>query len=254
MPVDRVPDMPSGHSVGREGGCSILFMGRALQAVVCVTVTALLAAACGTNDDTASPDPIDEPVATSTPHVTAEPSPATPDPADEPVATSTPHVTAEPSPATPDPTIATSTEKAPAPTPSPEPTLYAHQSGLACYGRYLSGWEDEIDYDQAVGFPTLEEAATDWWQNASEARWWHERDGSSSISADDLTQSPPTSPPKGRGSAASGINPEDQPTPPPTAIYYRDGNGNAQIVIYGYQLDNGNWIIWRGESCNYMMG
>lgn len=216
------------------GDCRFLLVGMRLKslpvsALPSIVAVALVAVACGTSNDTAIPDPTITPVTAASSQVTAEPSPAAPVPP-----------------------IATPTETTSTPTPTPEPTLYVHSSGLACYGKYSVGWEDMIDPDQAVGFPTLEEAATDWWQNASEARLWHQRDGSSSISAQDLTQSPPTSPPKGRGSAGSGINPEDQPTPPPTAIYYRDHKGNAQIVIYGYQLDNGYWIILRGESCTYI--
>ena len=244
-----------------------MLVGRAWGAVARVTAAALLAVACGTDGDTAAPDPTAETVAATAAQATAEPSPpapvptkttsveATPAPSPTPgltatsVAAATGPATGEPSPV---PTVSASTQKTPIATPTADPALYLHQSGLACYGIYLTGWENEIDYDQAVGFPTLEEAATDWRQNTPEARSWHRRDGSFSISADDLTQSPPTSPPKGRGSAASGINPEDQPTPPPTAIYYRDHNDNAQIVIYGRQLDNGNWIIRSGLFCTYM--
>ena len=41
-----------------------MFMGRALRAVACVAATALLTAACGTDDDSATaPDPTAAPVA-----------------------------------------------------------------------------------------------------------------------------------------------------------------------------------------------
>lgn len=94
IPVDQVADTPSDHSVGHEGGCSFLFMGRALRTVAFVTISALLSAACGTNDDIASPDPTITPVTATSAQLTAEPLPA--------------------------------------PTPTPEPTLYVHGSGLAC--------------------------------------------------------------------------------------------------------------------------
>ena len=150
MPVDRVAETPSGHSVGHEGGCSILFMGRALRALFCVTVAALLAAACGTDDDTATPVPTNEPAATTSAQATAEPSPA--------------------------------------PTPTPEPTLYVHGSGLACYGELSVSWNDGHGPDFLVGVPTVDEAAALWWKKNSLGRWWKGRDGRYSISAEDLTQ------------------------------------------------------------------
>ena len=41
---------------------------------------------------------------------------------------------------------------------------------------------------------------------------------------------------------------------PCTAINSRDRNGNAQIVTYSRQLENGDWIISRGQSCTNMEG
>ena len=152
MPVDRVADAPSAHSVGHKGGCSILFMGRALRAVACATVAALLAMACGTNDDIASPGPTEEPVATTEVQVPAE------------------HSTA--------------------PTPTPEPTPYVHSSGLACYGELSVSWNDGHGPDSLVGVPTVDEAAALWWKKNSVGRWWPNRDGRYTIGAEDLIQYP----------------------------------------------------------------
>ena len=186
--MNRVADAPSGHSVGHKGSCSILFMEKALRAVACATVTALLAAACGTNDEIVSPGPTDAPVATTTAQVTAEPSPA--------------------------------------PTPTPEPTLYVHSSGLACYGGLSEDWHDDYA-DYPVGVPTVDEAAALWWKKNSVGRWWIDRDGRYTISAEDLTQ-----------------HPSDGKT-----VAFRDSEGNAQVLAYAFQLPDGNWIIASGESC-----
>ena len=188
MPVDRVADMPSGHSVEHKGGCSFLIMGRALRAVACVIVTALLAAACGTSDDIVSPGPTDAPVATTTAQVTAEPSPA--------------------------------------PAPTPEPTLYVHSSGLACYGEQSVSWNDN-HLDLVVGVPTVDEAAALWWKKNSVGRWWPDRDGRYTIGAEDLTQH---------------LSQDD-------SVAFRDGEGNAQVVLYAAELPNGNWIIDAGAAC-----
>ena len=231
-----------------------------VRALLCLVTAALIAVACGPSDDTAAPDRAIPATAT----FTAQPAATTAPPASAPTATAdptTPAATSTTSPTsipvqpTPAPTSGLPSATAtviPAATSTSEPTVNQRQSGLGCYGSGLTSWEFSVDKDSAAGFPTLVEAATDWWQNAPEALWWHQNDGTSSISAEDLTQSPPTSPPKGWGSAASGIDPDDQPQRPPTAIYYRDGRENAQIVIYGKQLTDGNWVIYRGESCSYM--
>ncbi|MCY3861162.1 MAG: hypothetical protein OXG67_04225 [bacterium] len=126
-------------------------MGRALRAVACVTVTALLTAACGTDDDSATPDPTAAPVAATAAQVDAEPSLA--------------------------------------PTPTPEPTLYVQSSGLACYGERSSSWNsDYFDPDLVIGVPTVDEAAALWWKKNSVGRWWPDRDGRYTIGAEDLTQ------------------------------------------------------------------
>ena len=225
-------------------------MSLTVRGHLCLIATALIAIACGTGDESTTQDLTPEPVAV-TAIATQTPAPtvsgvASAQSTDPTVAPETAIPTEAVKPITPP------SPKPPGNNPHSEPTVNPQPSGLACYGLYISGWEDMIDPDAAMGFPTLEEAATDWWQNSSQARWWHQRDGSSSISAEDLTQSPPTSRPKARGSAASGINDDDQPQPPPTAIYYRDDRGNAQIVIYGMQLADENWVIYRGEFCSYM--
>lgn len=135
--------------------------------------------------------------------------------------------------------------------PAPEPTVYEYPTGLVCYEVGLRSWEDPPSRVEAAGFPTLEEAATNWWHNSPEAQMWHQRDGTPSISAEDLTQSPPSSLPPPRGSAASGINPETAPKSPPVYIYFRDDRQHAQIVIAGHQRDDGNWIISSSQHCAY---
>lgn len=133
---------------------SLLLMRPALRAIAAVVVVTLVAAACGTTNETSTPDPV-----------------------------------AIPATATPTPVI-TPTEMAPADTPIPEPTPYLHQSGLACYEERSVGWTYNFDPDHVVGFPTVDEAAAHWWHNESEAHWWHSRDGTDTISAEDLTQHP----------------------------------------------------------------
>ena len=187
-------------------GCSFLLMGRALRTIAGVSAAALLAAACGTNGDTATPDP-------TAAQITA----------------TAVQATAEPSPLTPVPNIVTSTEMIPASTPTPEPTLYVHKSGLACYGELSEGWNYDFVPDLVVGFPSVDEAAAHWWQNESEARAWHSRDGTYSISAEDLTQYPS----------------EDN------SVAFRDASGNAQVVVYAAQLPDGSWIIDAGTGCVY---
>lgn len=117
-------------------------------------------------------------------------------------------------------------------TPTPEPTPYLHRSGLACYGERSVGWTYNLDPDLVVGFPSEDEAATHWWQNESEARWWHSRDGTDTISAEDLTQHPS----------------QDH------TVAFRDAKGNAQIVVYAAQLPDGSWIIDQGTACVYFDG
>ena len=159
-----------------------------------MAVTALLAAACGTDDDSATPDPTAAPVAATAAQVDAEPSPA--------------------------------------PTPTPEPTLYVHSSGLACYGDRSTGWHYNFVPDLVVGFPSVDEAASHWWQNESEGRWWHSRDGTPDISAEDLTQH------------ASEDN----------TVAFRDSEGNAQVLAYAIQLPDGSWVIEGGTACAYFDG
>ena len=185
-------------------GCSFLHVGRALRAIAGVILAALLAAACGTNDDSATPDPTAVPVTATAMQATAEPS----------------HLT-------PVPTIATSTDPTPAGTPTPAPTIYVHKSDLACYGEHSEGWNSDFDPDLVVGFPTVDEAAAHWWQNESVARWWRSRDGTYSISAEDLTQYPSVD----------------------NSVAFRDASGNAQVVVYAAQLPDGSWIIDAGTSC-----
>lgn len=164
-------------------------MERFSRTVACVTAAVLFAAACGTDDNTAIPDPTNEPVATTATQVSAEPSPA--------------------------------------PTATPEPTLYVHSSGLACYGDRSSSWNSDFDPDLVTGVPTVDEAAALWWMKNSVGRWWQDRDGTYTISADDLTQHPSEN----------------------NAVAFRDSEGNAQVVLYAAQLPDGNWIIEARTSC-----
>lgn len=136
-------------------------------------------------------------------------------------------VTAEPSTAAPAPTTPTPAAPTITPTPKPEPTLFVHSSGLACYGKHSTSWTDMFDPGQVVGLPTLEEAAALWWSRESIGRWWQGRDGRYSISAEDLIQHPSRD----------------------DTVTFRDGEGNAQVVLHALQLSDGTWIIDRGESC-----
>ena len=111
--------------------------------------------------------------------------------------------------------------------PTTEPTPYLHRSGLACYGERSEGWTYDFDPDHVVGLPTVDEAATLWWQKESVSRWWRSRDGTYTISAEDLTQH---------------LN-EDN------TVAFRDAEGNAQVVVYAAQLPDGSWIIEGGSSC-----
>ncbi len=183
-------------------------MPSTVRALTCLVTAALIAVACGASDDTAIPDPTSVPLEAT---VTAA------------------QVTAEPSPDTPIPTVAAPTATIPADTPTPEPTLYLHSSGLACYGEYSQSWHYDFFTGDVVGFPTPDEAATHWWQNESEARWWHSRDGTSSISAEDLTQHPSQD----------------------NSVAFRDARGNAQILVYATQLQDSGWIIDTGQACHY---
>lgn len=63
--------------------------------------------------------------------------------------------------------------------------------------------------------------------NEAVGRWWKGRDGTYSISAEDLTQYPSQ-----ENSAA-----------------FRDAEGNAQVVLHAAQLPDGSWIIEAGTSC-----
>ena len=192
-----------------------------LRASAALIAAALIAVACGNGDDTGIPSPTATPVGVA---ATAA--------ANQPVGT-------------------TPTASPTRPAPAPEPTVYDYPTGLACYEVGIRSWADPPSRIEAAGFPTLEEAATDWWHNSPEAQVWHQRDGTPSMSAEDLTQSPPSSLPPPRGSAASGINPETAPKSPPVYIYFRDERQHAQIVIAGHQRDDGNWIINSSEHCAY---
>ncbi len=152
---------------------------------------------------------------------------AIPDPTAELVAATAVQVTAEPSTAAPVPTTPTPAAPTITPAPKPEPTLFVHSSGLACYGKYSTSWTRGIDPDQVVGLPTLDEAAALWWSRESIGRWWQGRDGRYSISAEDLIQHPSRD----------------------DTVAFRDGEGNAQVVLHALQLSDGTWIIDRGESC-----
>lgn len=123
------------------------------------------------------------------------------------------------------PTATTATE-----TPTSGLSLNVTTGGLACYGKLVDDWISDFgDLDEIAGLPSMDEAATDWWLNSSDAQWWRRWDGTPLISAEDLTQFP-----------AEG-----------DAVAFRDAEGNAQIVIFGLRLGNGTWIIDRGESCYY---
>lgn len=124
------------------------------------------------------------------------------------------------------------TEMATADTPIPELTPYLYRSGLACYGERSMDWNCNFDPDHVIGFASVNESTAHWWQNESEARWWHSRDGTDTISADDLTQHPSQD----------------------NSVVFRDGIGNAQIVVYAIQLPEGSWIIEGGTACAYFDG
>ena len=98
---------------------------------------------------------------------------------------------------------------------------------MACYGELSQGWDDDFDPDLVIGFPSVDEAASHWWQKESVGRWWRSRDGTYSISAEDLTQYPS----------------EDN------SVAFRDASGSAQVVVYAAQLPDGSWIIDAGTGC-----
>ena len=100
--------------------------------------------------------------------------------------------------------------------------IYETSSGLACYtdkvahNLYGHGFASE---DEIEGFPTLEEAVSDWWDDRPDVFRNEERP---------LTQSP-----------IDG-----------SMVDFRDEHGNAQLILYGEQASNGVWNIASAEFCS----
>ena len=82
--------------------------------------------------------------------------------------------------------------------------------------------------DLVVGFPSVDEAASHWWQNESVGSVVAQTAmGHTDISAEDLTQQPSQD----------------------NSVAFRDAEGNAQVVLYAVQLPDGSWIIDAGAAC-----
>ena len=101
--------------------------------------------------------------------------------------------------------------------------IYETSSGLECYSDKVAhnlyeyghglALEDEIE-----GFPTLEEAVSDWWDDRPDVFRNEERP---------LTQSP-----------------MDEST-----VAFHDRHGNAQLLLYGEQASTGVWNIASAKYC-----
>ena len=128
----------------------------------------------------------------------------------------------------PDPTPPPTISATPIPTASPSPTatqtvVHETSSGLACYTdrvahnlyEYGHGFASE---DEIEGFPTLEEAVSDWWDDRPDIFMNQESP---------LTQSP-----------------MDR-----SMVAFRDEHGNTQLLLYGEQASNGVWNIASAEFC-----
>ena len=128
----------------------------------------------------------------------------------------------------PDPTPPPTISAASIPTASPSPTathtvIFETSSGLACYTDKVAHNLYEYGHgfasgDEIGGFPTLEEAVSDWWNDRPDV-------------------------------FRSQKNPLSQSPMDRSMVAFRDEHGNAQLLLYGEQASNGVWNIASAEFC-----
>lgn len=96
-------------------------------------------------------------------------------------------------------------------------------SGLGCYTDLAADIQYEhgfgVPLEDIVGFATLEEAVSDWWENRPDRY----RDPEAPLTRSSV---------------------EDN------KAAFRDERGNAQLMLYGERFSNGVWTVGRAEFCH----